>query len=316
MNFGNNRVLKLWALHVLAANCLIFAAVAVADESSDAELLNKLSAQWNEERTAVRSAVIEYRSVLREAQPKRKPADVLALIGQGEWGTNERALRDLIPKLDATLQGANELWCAFKFTSDGTDSRDDMTSNPIKSSLVHSGAYDINSRTIGPAGGNQIDIYARGKCQMHMPSVREFNRIPSEQFCRDATFDRADKSVPAGRIKLRAGVEEVVVDETTRFVFEYHLGTVNDRFYKEAYQFAPAKHGDIVLPTGMFSGRYRGGELDEFTIWIIDNATLNQPIAPGVFTVPGKQRDIVVDRTAGHGNADELDRDVADILQR
>jgi hypothetical protein len=303
-------------LATMLASCLIGIGAAAADEPGDAELLKRLCERWDYQRTAVESAVIEYRSVRREAQPKRKPADVVALIGQGEWGTNERALRNLVPKLDVSLQGANELWCACKFTSDGTDARDDMTSVPIKSSLVHSGAYDLYSRTIGPAGGNQTDIYAPGTCHICMPSVRDFNRIPSERFCRYAVIDRSDQTVPAGRIKLRAGVEEVVVDEGTGFVFEYHLGTVNDGFYQEAYQFAPAKHGDIVLPTGIFSGRYRGGKLNGFTIWIIDNATLNQPVAPAAFTVPGKQGDIVVDRTAGLGNAEELDRNVVDILQR
>jgi hypothetical protein len=306
------------SLITMLACFVIGIGAASADVPGDDELAKRLCEQWDNQRTAVQSAVIEYRSDRREAQPRRKPADVVALIEQSDWATDERALRSLIPKLDNSLQGANELWSACKFTTDLFDSREDMTGIQNSSSLVHcgAGAYDIESGTRGPAGGNQIDIYVGGRCRKYMPAIRDFSRVPSEKFCQEATIDHTRQLVPRGRVVLKNGPEEVTADVDTGFVFEYHFGTVNDRFYEEAYQFAPAKHGDTLLPTGIFSGRYQGGELKAFTILIIDKATLNQPIAPAAFTVSGKQGDTVVDRTAGRGIAVELDRNVIDILQR
>jgi hypothetical protein len=310
-----------WAISLITRMNLCFVigiGAAAAVEPGDDELAKRLCEQWDSQRTAVQSAVIEYRSVRREAQPKQKPADVVALIEPGDWVTNERSLRSLVPKLDNSLQGANELWGTSKFTTDGPDAREDVTSQQSISSLVHcgAGAYDIKSRTSGPAGGNQIDIYVGGQCRQRMPAICDFIFIPPEKFCRKAAIDHTEQLALPGRIVLKNGLEEVVADKDTGFVFEYHFGIVNDRFYQEAYQFAPAKHGDILLPTGIFSGRYKGGMLNSFTILIIDNATLNQPVAPAAFTVSGNQGDIVVDRTAGPGIGVELDRNVIDILQR
>jgi hypothetical protein len=292
----------------------LICAQACADDSGDAELLKKLSALWRGQRTAVQSAVVEYREVARDAQPKRESADVVALIGKGDWVADEKALRSLIPKLDASLAGAPELWGACKLTFDGTDARADRTGPQFRSSLVRGEAYDIFSCTTGPAGGNQIDVYDSGCSHMHLASMRDSNRVPSEKFCQDATIDHAEKSVPAGRLNLKAGPEEAIVDPDTGFVFEYHFGTVNDRFYQEAYQFAPTKHGDIVLPTGIFSGRYRDGQMKSFTIFIIDNVTLNQPVAPSEFSVSGQRGDTLVDHSRGGHVVVELSRNVADIL--
>jgi hypothetical protein len=304
-------------LITLLGCCLIRTGTAAAAETDD-ELVKRLCEQWDAQRIAVETAVIEYRSVQRSAQPKRKPADAAALIEGGNWVTNEAALRNLIPKLDNSLQGANELWSNCKFTTDGFDSREDRISVKNGSSLVHygAGAYDIYCQPRGPGIGNQIDIYAGGQCRMRMPALRDFNRIPSEKFCQNAKIDRTRQEIQPGRILLINGPEEVTADPDTGFVYEYHFGTVNDRFYQEAYQFAAAKHGDILLPTGIFSGRYRDGELNGFTILIIDSATLNQPIAPDAFTVSGKRGDLVVDRTAGPPITVGLDRDVFDVLQR
>jgi hypothetical protein len=114
------------SLITMIACFVIGIGAAAAVEPGDDELVKRLCGQWDSQRTAVQSAVIEYRSVRRRAQPNQKPAAVVALIEQGNWVTNEPALRNLIPKLDNSLQGANELWSACKFTTDIFDAREDM----------------------------------------------------------------------------------------------------------------------------------------------------------------------------------------------
>jgi hypothetical protein len=307
--------LKLHGALCWLACCFFVGTHAIAGESGDAELLKKLSAAWSDQRSAVQSAEIEYRCVERDAQPKRKQLDVATLVLPGNWVTNEPALGNLIPALDGSLQGAKELWGVQRFVTDGNDFREDSASVPITSSHVYTGAYEVYSRTVTPPNGNQIDLYVRGKSHMRMRSIADFNRIPSERFSELSAVDRRAQTDP-GRVLIKAGREAALVDEDTGFLFEYRAGAVDDPRYQEVYQFGPAKHDHVLLPTAIFSGDYRSGALEKFTILIIDSATLNQTVDPDWFIVSGKKNDILVNYGNGGKTVTQLDWQVADVLNQ
>jgi hypothetical protein len=302
---------------LLAAVSLSRTVEAFADEASDAEVLESLRAKWEGQRSSILTAVIEYRCVNRGTQSAPKHDDVLALLSQADLTGNEASLRNVIGVLDATLKGAKSPWSNKVFRTDGVESRDDTTTEGFNSSAVTTGDTEVYKRGLDNQGRVQADVYARGASHRLTTSLTDFKLIPGPKFFEHATLVREKQVSPAGRITVKSGSQEVVVDEQTGFVFEYRQGAPNDRMFHELFQYCPTKYADeVVLPAATFSGTYSFGILNKFSIHLIDRAVINEFVDADVFAIQAKKGDVVVDHRGGQERVMTMEEDVHDILGR
>ena len=297
----------------LAAGLLSFVACAhaFAADSHDAQVVDELRARWDRNRSAIQTAVIEYRSVHRPAQPQRKYDDVSALLAKTPLVNNDEAIKNFIVSLDTTLKGQKELWSFKVFQTDGTDRRIDSTNGGTTSTHMLVGDNEV----LANPRNRQIDLCLREKSRRHLSSIGEFNCIPSPSFLQDATVTHSKRVLPLANVTLSSRGEEVVVEKESGFVIEHRRGSPHSRCCIETIQYRPTKHeGDVLLPSVVFTGRYRMGMLEVFTLTIIDGATINEPVYPDAFVVSAAKGDVVVDRRDGELSTTELTEGIYDVL--
>lgn len=119
----------------------------------------------------------------------------------------------------------------------------------------------------------QRDVWTNNKFTFEI--IKEFNIIPRPTLIENATIILREEKLGIRRVTLKSGIDEAIVDEDTGFVYEYRRGLLNQRRYEETFQYAPTSYpGDVLLPSINFSATYRTGELQKFSLRIIDKATI------------------------------------------
>ena len=290
---------------------------AIATELNDAERLDKLQQRWDDQRTSIQTAVIEYRSVKRYAQPQPKRGAVVTLLANADLAGNVSSLRGVITSLDTKLKGQPVLWSDSRFTLDITgNARNDSSVPGHTSSDMRVGEDTISKRADDPQGRSQIDVTrTHTSGSMYVPTIGDFCMTPSRKFCEHAAVVHDKEISRAGWITIRSDKRECVVDGQTGFVFKYREGDPTDRSCSEVIQYGPTTYpGDILLPAATFSGDYRFGVLEKFSIHVIDRAVVNEGVDPATFATSGDKGDTVVDRRGKKESVTTVEDHVSDIL--
>lgn len=280
------------------------------EEESDEGLVARLAEQWKVQRWGLVTAEIKFIAVHRIPTGKLSPDDVHALLKEADLPGTDASIKKLIGALDANLAGVPEPWSVKLFTFDGLNTRVDRFSQKLRDSHVRTADSEVYTRRIN----NQIDVYLGERSRIHLDSLEDLWILPSERFAEGAPIVARRQD---GKITLRRGGEEFVVDPKTAFVFERRFVLSNEIERRETFQYGPKTYaGGIIFPTVVFEAKYRNRKLERFTLNAIVAATFNGQIPGSAFVVPAKKGMTVVDYEDGRKQVHSLDRNVPDITNR
>jgi hypothetical protein len=291
-----------------------FSATAVGAES-DADVAARLRETWERQRWEIATAEIQFLGVRRPPKAGLKRGDVLKLLDKAKPPWTEKSVKEFVVALDPTLAGMAAPWSIKELYFDGQNTREDSDGlGPLRDTHVRTERHDVHTNRIN----NQIDVRSsEGKWpRIDLTSLADLRFVPTDDFAGRA---QVVARKPGGRVVLRTKVDEVVADEKTGFVYEFHRGSPQLPYISDIYQFGPTKFGDadnvFVLPTARFDAEYSKDRLTRFRFTAILAANLNVEVPGETFVVAGNKGATVVDRREGK-LVERLEKSVPDVTKR
>jgi hypothetical protein len=297
---------------LLIAACFSVAAVGA---ESDEDVAARLRETWERQRWDIATAEIQFLSVRRPPQAGLKRGDVLKLLDKAKPPWTEKSVKEFVVALDPTLAGMAAPWSIKELYFDGQNSREDSDGlGPLQDTHVRTERHDVHTNRIN----NQIDVRSTtGKWpRIDLTSLGDLRFVPTDDFAGRALV-LARK--PGGRVVLRTNFDEVVADEKTGFVYEFHRHIPKLAYAEDFYQFGPTEFGEgdnaVVLPTTRFDADFRNELLTSFRLSAILAANLNVEVPGETFVVAGNKGAVVVDSRDGK-SVERLEKSVPDVTKR
>lgn len=299
----------------LVIACLLCGSASALAAESDAEVADRLRETWELQRWEIATAEIQFLSVRRPPKAGLKRSDVLQLLDKAKPPWTEKSVKEFVVALDPTLAGMASPWSILNLYTDGENSREDRDGMGLfKDSHVRTGRHNVRTDSVN----NQIDVQSSvGKGpRIHLTSLGDLRFVPTDGFAGSAlVVDRR----PGGRVVLRSNADEIVADEKTGFVFEFHRSIPKLAYAEDVYQFGPTEFGEadnkVVLPTTRFDAEFRKDQLTSFHLTAILAANVNIEVPGETFVVAGKKGATVVDRREGK-SVERLKKSVSDVTKR
>jgi hypothetical protein len=271
---------------VLALLLLTWPATRAGEGKGDDELRGRILKAWKRQREEIVTAKIKlkrYRWVASTGAP--------ALLDPNGYARVQDDLRKSTPAqayaaIMELLKGGEEQ--QFLIWVDGQDLRNDG-----------------DRETLILKGGKEL-LYSKGNRQItQVPGKSGWERLGVEKL-RLAPFVGGDVTIDqlliegreGGNIKLRFGRWSLLAVEATGDILQGRWNTDNGIPYADRFQINEAVAGiEGAFPRFSMRLEYDDGKLAWADVYLIEEATLNEPINPEVFTLGAPKGTIFIDKT-------------------
>lgn len=277
--------------------------VAIGGVYDDGTLIDQFKRRWEHERTGVVSCRLNFRayrfSNTQNTQlPKATFADKFRLLSVSDFARKLSEIESILPAVDT---GEERIWgWNYVVYQEGRKLRTEMD---VPGKKQGGRVYLFNGKnefvfSKSSSSHSQVNINTGATGVEHI-RLEDFRFIPTVT---PSTKVELLNNMEGGRTWLKVGITTICCNPTNGFVYESSsTGLGNDPREVVYYQCDPLKlNGDFYIPQVVAFVFYHAGQLEFFSISVLESADVNISLDPQLFEkldVP--QGTIVVDKRPG-----------------
>jgi hypothetical protein len=261
------------------------------EPTQEIDPLVKLMSLWDRQRGLVGTAVIKY-GMLRTGGDRLAPLtpeELNALLKQVGLGSAEPDLRTLARRISGSQTVAERPLGNMELIACGNKLRETYLGEARLTHLCD-GEFVFQLRGGNPRG--QLTVESRAGSRLGLTSLAELRYLPSSTIGLRAVATRMRDD----KISLKIGESELIAELTFGFVERFTARDANGQVLREVMQFTSNLYkNEIVYPSAIVNAGYRNGNLNIFTLSVIDEVRFNEPLAADAFTLSVPAGTTVVD---------------------
>lgn len=289
----------------LAAAVVLCAAAARADD-----LVERLQAEWDSQRTAIKTAHIRARAFRSSEMEPLSHSQVQAVFNTFDLANRPDDLRKLVLALWKYKEFDFDPWDIVEVTIDGGRLRERTTTRLG----VHDIVVDRGITAVGNSAANQVSILRTSDSKWVLRHLKDFRYIPQAGLTAPDRFPGfkltiAERKGRRVHLKMAASPADYDVDAETGFVHAYRHYTDNYTILWEVLQFGAGE-----LPSAIAHLGYKDGKLIQAHILVVEQAELNSELPPDAFILKAPNGVLIDDsRNPERKRAFRADADIPDV---